>query len=520
MLKEIKKKLDLKKYSKFEKIYNKTWFILEFIIALIFAIQLFNLLYKHHYEFYWDLKFAITTFLFGLMLLAIIIINIKKYHKVIEKIFLTFVIPLGMLYLIFLLPTYAPDENFHAYRAYQISEGKFISEKVEDATVEIPKELYDSTIDNNIRTYADFVNQIKENENNSENVQVYNAAQNYFPTLYIFSAIAFKIGDIIQLNYIYVLYLAKMLNFIVFLILGYFSIKMMPFGKLATLAYLMIPMLLHQVTSISADSFIIAITIFFIADTLKMAFTKEKISKRDEVIYYISALLMGLAKSVYIPIALLGLLILRNKNIDKNKKVRLILISSLVCIVFGGIWYIYSSGYIDARDYIDINGVNGKEQISFILHNPITYLRIFLNTIHDLGESYLYTFIGSSFGWLNISVPNLTIVAYLFLLLLSPFLEKHDEELDIKSKIWTMLIFLGTFVLVITALYIIWTGVGQWLIQGVQGRYFLPIAILILLCMCSKKRFLEFKHINIVFPIILALLNISAIQQIIQFFAL
>ena len=519
MLEKIKEKINFKENVNLEKIYNKICFILEFIISIIFAIQLFKLLYIHHYEFNWNGRFIITTFLCAIILASIIIINIKKYHKIIEKMFLTFAIPVGILYAIFLMPTYAPDENAHAYRAYQISKGTLFAEKEEIATVEVPIDLKDGTTDNNMKvTYADLVNRINKPVNNIDKVNVYNAAQNYFPTLYIFSAIAFDIGDIFQLNYIYSMYLGKLLNFIVFLALGYFSIKNMPFGKLVLLTYLMIPMLLHQVSSLSADSFIIAITIFFIAKTLKIAFAKEDISKKEEIIYYISAFLMGVAKSVYIPVGLLSLLIIRNKNINKNKRIRLIAISSFACIIIGAIWYVYSSGYIDAREYLDINGVNGKEQISFIIHNPITYLRIFLNTIHDAGGSYLYNFIGSALGWMDISVPNLTIVSYLFLLLISPFLEKHEEELDIKSKIWTMLIFLGTSAVVITALYIIWTGVGQWNIMGVQGRYFLPIGLLVLLCMCSKKRFLQFKHINVILPILLTLLNLSAIQQIIGFF--
>ena len=518
MLKEIKEKLDLKKYSKFEKIYDKTWFIFEFIIALIFAIQLFNLLYKHHYEFYWSIKFTITTFLFGAILLVIMIVNMKKYHKIIEKIFLIFAIPIGMLYLIFLVPTYAPDENAHAYRAYEISKGTLFARKDVGSIMKIPEDFHNSTIDK-VKNYADLVTGLSSpRDNNGEMVDVFNAAQNYFPTLYMFSSIAFFVGDILQLDYIIIMYLGKILNFIVFLILGYFSIKQLPFGKIVGLTYLMIPMLLHQVTSLSADSFIIAITLFFIANTLKLAFSKKDISIKEEIIYYISAFLVVVAKSVYIPIVLLSLLILRNKNIGKNKKMRLILITSIAGIIIGAVWYLYSTGYVDIRDYIYENGVNGKEQMLFILHNPITYLRIFLNTIHDLGESYLYNFIGNSLGWLNIPVPLPTVIAYLLLLLISPFLEKHEEELDWKSKIWSILVFLASFAVVITALYIIWTGVGQWVIQGVQGRYFLPIAILILLCMCSKKRFLQFKQINIVLPIILALLNISAIQQIIGFF--
>lgn len=519
MLEKIKKKVKFKENINLEKIYSKSCFVIEFIISIIFAIQLFKLLYIHHYEFNWNAKFIITTFISILILMTIIILNIKKYHRIIEKIFLTFAIPVGILYAIFLMPTYAPDENAHAYRAYQISQGTLIAEKKEVATVEVPVDLKDSTTDNNMKvTYADLVRRINKPIDNTNKENVYNAAQNYFPTLYIFSAIAFDIGDIFQLNYIYSIYLGKLLNFIVFLVLGYFSIKNIPFGKLVLFTYLMIPMLLHQVSSISADSFIIVITIFFIAKTLQMAFTKENISKREEIIYYISAFLMGVAKSVYIPIGLLSLLIIINKNINKNKKIRLIAISSFSCIIIGAIWYVYSSGYIDTRHYLDINGVNGKEQILFILHNPITYLRVFLNTIHDVGETYLYNFIGSSLGWMDISVPNFTIVSYLFLLLISPFLEKHEEELNIKLKIWTILIFLVTCAVVITALYIIWTGVGQWNILGVQGRYFLPVGILALLCVCSKKRFLQFNHINVILPIILTLLNFSAIQQIIEFF--
>ena len=52
-------------------------------------------------------------------------VNIK-----LEKLFLMIAIPLGILYIILILPNFKPDEDQHAWRAYDVSQGNLISGEI------------------------------------------------------------------------------------------------------------------------------------------------------------------------------------------------------------------------------------------------------------------------------------------------------------------------------------------------------------------------------------------------------
>ena len=70
----------------------------------------------------------------------------------IEKIFLLTIIPIGLLYIIFMLPTYAPDESAHIWRAYDISQGNIFTRQNrktgEAIGINIPQILIDAKQEN------------------------------------------------------------------------------------------------------------------------------------------------------------------------------------------------------------------------------------------------------------------------------------------------------------------------------------------------------------------------------------
>ena len=121
-------------------------------------------------------------------------------------------------------------------------------------------------------------------------------------------------------------------------------------------------------------------------------------------------------------------------------------------------------------------------------------------------------------GWMDIGVRRILLDIYFILLIFSPFLEKHDKELNGKTKIIFLLVFLMTSVLILTALYVGHSGVGTDIVKGIQGRYFIPIVILLLLAMCGKERFIKVKYVEIIYPIIITALNAGAVEYIIKFF--
>ena len=512
--KEIIKKV-VEFYYKF-----KINYILEFILAIPFTIFLLRLRYDKIHTGVWFLNELIPTVILGVLIIAIIITNIIKQKSTLEKMFLSFAIPIGMMYAIYMIPTYVPDENAHVYRAYQISIGNFIEIREEDKSsyVDIPENIVESMI-TSVNNYTDLFNKIEGNNDYSQTTEKSNAAQSYFPTLYALSAIGMFVGKTLLLNPIVTMYLAKILNFIAFLVLGYWSIKKIPFGKLVVLTYLMLPMVLQQAISVSADSLTNSVAIFFIAYTLYLVKRDTVMTKKEEIFYYILVAFIALAKIAYMPMVAISWLFIGNKNYNKKHKLRVILISTIMGVILSLGWYTFSSiNYPDDRSYLAENGVNSGEQIKYIISHPIEYIKVILRTIYYQGETYLYMFVGKNLGWLDINTKMIVIIGFMILAVFSPFLIKEKITFNNKERLWILAVFAGIFAITLTGLYLGWTTVGAPLVTGIQGRYFIPIGILLLLCMCVKGKFLEFKHINIAYPILLSLLNLSILNSIIWYF--
>lgn len=124
-----------------------------------------------------------------------------------------------------------------------------------------------------------------------------------------------------------------------------------------------------------------------------------------------------------------------------------------------------------------------------LLSNPIRYLQMLLYTINYNGSKYLMSMFGGEIG-LNEHVILHSIVPYTFCIL-SLITGLINTEIKNKfSKYQTViivLIILAIIVLVFTSLYIQWTKPTDIIIEGVQGRYFLPILPLILLLLRKIK---------------------------------
>ena len=517
MLKTIKEKMNLKNIENIKEIYHKINFVIEFLFSIILGYAILKMIYVSNYCGFISKPYLAVIIITSIIILANMIINIYVYRKKLEKLWLTFVIPIGIIFLMFVLPNHVPDENAHIYRAYDMSKGNIIV-KVDSETNKnsyIPKQMTEEILRSD-STYLMLMQNLEKKTDYNDEVKTFNGAQAYSPTLYIAPAIMFFISRFLDINIIVGIYLARLSNFIIFLLGGYFAIKKIPYGKLLLATYCFSPMCLQQAISVSADSIINTTAILFIAFTLYLAFKDKIITKAEKIIYVILGILLAVAKFVYIPILFISLIILRNKKQENKDKYKLIATTIIAGIILAVIWYIISMQYVDIRTYIIENGINTVEQIKYILSNPIEYLKTLKNTFHDQGEFYIYSFIGNYLCQFTVTVPNLTILAYIILLILSPFFEEHKYSINKKEKIWSVFLTLATIILVMTALYLTWTPIGASVIEGVQGRYFFPCMIVLLICLCMKNNYIKLKYVTQLYPIILLLLNCSAIQFIIQ----
>lgn len=496
--------------TKKQKILNKIKYPLEFLISMVFVISFIEIfLTKSYYDVLLVQNIVISA-ISGAMLLAIIILIFKFDKDKFENIVISLLIPIGMFYVFFMVPTQVPDEATHIRRAIDVSNGAIVGKP----NIEVPEDFADNSWITDYSTVKELLNE-DTNYNESEEVQSF--ANGNLPVPYTFSAIGFKIGKIFSMNFMKAIYLARILNYIVFLCVAHISIKRIPFGKLIVAVFCFMPMVLQQCASISADAIIIELALLFVVETLYLKYTDKPISKFEYAIYGLIAIFLTPLKFVYLPIIGISLLLIGNKNISKKCKIititSVIILSALAC----GLWYLITIGDSftsepERNESFEVGEsvveVNPSEQLSFILHNPFKYLSILVSYIIRRGGGYLKGMIGSPLGWLDVFVDGRVILCFLVLLLLSPILEKNEYELSIKEKIFILFLVLAVCGLVFTVYYLVGAEVGGSEIFGCQGRYFIPVFILPLLCLVKKKFYLNVKGIYYIIPIILFLLNI------------
>lgn len=158
----------------------------------------------------------------------------------------------------------------------------------------------------------------------------------------------------------------------------------------------------------------------------------------------------------------------------------------ILLLSFG--WLAIASGYLCESQ----PGVDTAAQLIGILKNPVAFILTFVRSLDAFGLAYLTEMVGSTLGWLNIPVCSLLAVGYLVMMLLQVSRNNDMEgiRMDPFAKIMLAGISILVFGLIFVTLYGQWTAYGYDKILGVQGRYFLPLLLPVVLAL-KPKRFAE-----------------------------
>lgn len=500
----------------------KTSFLWERILSILLAIFTLLLFTTKNENGHLHIGYCILIAFLGSALIALIVFILKNYKKTVEQIFLIFVIPIGIFYMIFMLPTYAPDESAHIWRIYEISQGNLLTKQDSEGNelgVDIPNVLIEAKQET-LNKYTKLGELLSKPTDYKDTTNVISTAQAYPFFLYLPAVIVFFVVKLLNIPIIYGIYIAKYVNFMIFMIGGYEAIKRIPFGKYVLMVCMFLPMVLQQAVSLSADSIINTVMFVYIAYTLELVFQKDKITRKQLIKYSLLIIFVSLAKMAYIPLIGLGFLLIFTKNMTKKEKIAIFGVGTAICIALVGINYIYASGLKNpsAEAYYEQVNVNGIEQVKYILKNPLQFAKVLKETISTQGQSYINGAIGSPLGWMDINVSQMIINGFLIILVISTMIEKNEISLSAKQRIWFLLIGIATSILIITAMYISWTTVGYHIAAGIQGRYFIPVVPVLLLCLCMKNNYIRYPKVEIILPIILTVLNGFVLNTVFRFF--
>ena len=473
-------------------IKNKKQICIYFFVMLISFFHFFVEIKKSEYKMLFILLSMAILFIEALIFLFIIL---KEKKIKIQNVFLILSIFLGITYMFAMPLEVIPDENGHFFRAYNISDGHLITDKNSEnqGAAYIPKSavhIFDIT---NLQSTYNYIDDFKEeldyeknNENNTTFTNVGGQAL-YSPICYIPQVIGILVGKILKLPMLFICYLTRLFNLATWIAIIYFTLKFLPSNKLAILMLIMLPVNIQQAASCSADALTNCISFAIVAYVLYYIETKKKISKISYVIASCLAILMSMCKIVYLPICLIYYLIPKecfNNNKDKLLKVTVL---GIFVTVINLIWLKISSTYL-----FQVNeGVDGEQQALFILSNPFRFLYLVWISIYTYGAGYLYNF--NSIGSYNIPLSGFYYALYYFIIFFVIIFDSFNQNITKYTKFLIAFIIIVSVLLTFASLYVQWCSVGAPIIDGVQGRYFIPLLPLLVLLFARNKKYKELK---------------------------
>lgn len=394
----------------------------------------------------------------------------------------------GLGFLLVTPPSQIPDEPNHLFRAYEISEGKLttpMSGGQPTATVpanlaEVSQDIIDKlpgNTDNKFKTET--LSRYSGYRLDSGSVQkeaISNTAV-YSPVNYLPQAITFKIANLVSNPSVLVLtYIVRFITLLTWLALVYLAIRLTPVGQWAFVTLSLIPMSLSQAASASADGVNMGLAFLTLALFLKYRLTGAKLDNLKSLSLILLATLTALLKMPYSLLAYL-LIFIKKSAFRKKLKYRAYISATALAITIPlVVWLAFSQSLYVPIVHDDNIVPNPDKQLSLIKQNPIEYVETLVRT-HFTGDGNreLGAFFGR-FGWYDTPLPTVLVLLHLSLIFIAISPRKPAIKLARDLRFKLVAGFLGLAIIIDSLIYLSWTSVGNEVVNGVQGRYYLAIA--------------------------------------------
>ena len=329
------------------------------------------------------------------------------------------------------------------------------------------------------------------------------AITGYPYTSYIFSKIGIEVSKIFTDKIFYSFYFGRLFNFLFAIIALTITLKHVNKGREALFIILCMPMTLSLLASYNQDCVLISLSCLLIL--LLTKFNDLRNSFLILILINIILLCIILARPPYIPLLLIPFVLLKKDNSNSNYFL-------IICFIF---FLILSLFFI-----LTFPTPNSPANLEYFFLHPLKFLKVVLLDLEINLFRYILQFIGY-LGHINIALPKIVYLffSFCFFLILFFNINYYKKNSDVKYANYLIIIIatIGSVFLIFLSQYLYFTAEvnRDKFIQGVNGRYFIPAAIILttILPSIQKKINLE-KIIILVCPHI----NIISLIKIYNFF--
>ena len=473
---------------------------------------------------------VVTILFFGILFILII----KKIEW--EKILIIGVFGIGVLYSIVFTPYSAPDEPKHFATAYHLSNlMMFDKNDMKDGYVYMRKSDAEAKwlLCTDANTYLFATDHIASTVETEKVLftggEVLNVKNSY---MYLPSAFGIFVGRVLHLNTVWTVELGRIFSLLFFCVTLWCAIKITPIGENIFASIAFFPMILEQMTSYSYDVFVISGYFVYIAYMLRLIYGEEKVEGKQIAILGVLTLIMAPCKAIYVCTA--GMVLLLAKKVSKRMFIML-LGTVLVSIFISNMWANWNSVKFllginqptvvqEVKEEEETVQPTEEEQVpqyyslSDFSDNPKELIMIFMRTAKTCIFSYGVTMIGYRLGWLEIPVSIFIVMLFTIIAIMSASIVTDKENIvkvHATHRILYICICCGVGILAMVSMLTCWTPKGSEVIQGVQGRYFLPVSVLAFFIFKSNYFRISSKW-NSVCILFLCYLNVITLLQVLS----
>ena len=462
--------------------------------------------------------------------------------------------PVAALFLavmIFLaLPTYSkPDEQLHFETAYELS-NRMVGEEV--YTDEWRFLLSMRACDNeytgtglSVEQYNWFGSLYTTNEQGEQTDDYIRNHSSGDILAYLIPAAGITVGRWFHLGFSGVAAMGTLFQTVFFILMITYAMHKLPFGKRTLFVIALLPMTLQQACSFSYDS--VLISAGSVATSLAVCWAakirvaeqggKEELSVKtgmlaravfgvvavpEAALFALSTiLLLSVKAGIY---AFLVLLLVfscfswqkfktwikaRNHRLIFTGILALLAAAVVFLLIFGGVGQRLAT--LNVRPYVAWADAYGFSVTEYITH-PFYTLKVLAHTCVEKGPYYVQTLLGGLLGWLDITISSKVLLLVLLFLLLSLVRSPEEKQVLKKSgRIGFLLTAMAIVLLSILGMLFYWTPMFSSVVEGVQGRYFLPPLLAALLAVGFWKRPVWKRPVDDLFVLGMSLLDFAVI---------
>lgn len=325
-------------------------------------------------------------------------------------------------------------------------------------------------------------------------------------------AAGFYIGRKLGIGFAGMVALAKLGNLLVYIAVVWLAIRIAKQYKLLLVLIGLLPNNIFIAASITYDAvvtaFLLLATVLVTNEILEPA---RKIKWTNLFAMLLCFEIGCLSKPVYIVMALM--IVFFGKNKFENRLQEAVLKLSVIAMAGLMLYNIFCPTPVAGGDYALVSdfsyagdprntGSSVMGQVSYILGNPLAYTGLLLKSMGTMFLDYTlvrvpfvgYAYLGFAPAWINWFCLCLAVLAAVYTVRETQYFVKEEDRglvkrsaIGLKYIVLNLIMCFGVTAIIWTSMYVSYTAVGADVIEGVQGRYFIPLFLPFFSCLFLRR---------------------------------